>query len=86
MINIIERTGTKYIFDEQYTDAHLSQQKDLFMMTQEQSLEVYVKRYNKKRLENIYKSDLGHSPFLEEIFYWDEFKKNKKDSLGHFFR
>ncbi len=32
--------------------------KDLFMMTQEELLEVYIQRYIKKRLENIYKSDL----------------------------
>jgi hypothetical protein len=56
------------------------------MVTQEEPLEVYVQRYIKKRLENIYKSDLGRSTFLEDVFYWDKFKKNKKDSLGHYFR
>jgi hypothetical protein len=60
--------------------------KDLIMVTQEEPLEVYVQRYIKKRLENIYKSDLGRSTFLEDIFYWDKFRKNKKDSLGHYFR
>jgi hypothetical protein len=60
--------------------------KDLFMVTQEDPLEIYVQRYIKKRLDNIYKSDLGRSLFLEDIFYWEKFRKNKKDALGHFFR
>jgi hypothetical protein len=60
--------------------------KDLFSVTQEEPLEVYVQRYIKKRLENIYKSDLGRSAFLEDLFYWDVFRKNKKDALGHYFR
>ena len=60
--------------------------KDLFMVTQEDPLEVYVQRYIKKRLDNIYKSDLGRSLFLEDIFFWDNFRKSKKDALGHFFR
>jgi hypothetical protein len=46
------------------------------MVIQEEPLEVYAKWYIKKILENIYKSDLWHPPFLEDIFYWDEFKKN----------
>ena len=60
--------------------------EDLFTLTKENPMEVYVKRYINKRLQNIYKTDLGRSSFLEDIFYWDAFKKNDKDSLGHFFR
>jgi hypothetical protein len=56
------------------------------MVTQEEPLEVYVQRYIKKKLENIYKSDLGRSKFLEDILYWDVFRKNKKDALGQYFR
>ena len=59
---------------------------DLFMMTKEKPLSYYAQKYVKKRLENTYKSDLGRSPFLEDIFYWDQFRKRKNDSLGHFFR
>ncbi len=46
--------------------------KGLFMVTQEEPLEFYAKWYIEKR--------------LEDIFYWDQFKNNKKDSPGHFFR
>ena len=49
-------------------------------------MEVYVKRYINRRLQNIYQTDLGRSSFLEDIFYWDEFKKKDNDSLGHFFK
>jgi hypothetical protein len=49
-------------------------------------MEVYVKKYLNKRLQKIYKTDLGRSSFLEDIFCWDGFKKSEKDSLGHFFR
>ena len=59
---------------------------DLFYVTKEDPLKVYVQRYVKKRLANMYKSDLGHSLFLEDVFDWDGFRKNKNDSLGHFFR
>jgi hypothetical protein len=59
---------------------------DLFSVTREKPLETYAQRYIKKRSEKMYKSDLGGSLFLEDIFYWDEFKKTKNDWLGHFFR
>ena len=34
----------------------------------------------------MYKSDLSGSLFHEDIFYWDNFKRDKNDSLGQFFR
>ena len=58
----------------------------LFMVTKEEPLEKYAQRYIKKRLKNIEKSDLGLSVFFDDIFYWDDFRKRDKDSLGHFFR
>ena len=60
--------------------------EDLFLITKEKPLKVYAQSYIKKRLEKMNKSDLGKSPCFEDIFYWDDFKKSKKDSLGHFFR
>ena len=59
---------------------------DLFQITREAPLEEYVKKYIKKRLEKIEKSDLGRSFFYYDIFYWDTFHKNKNDHLGHFFQ
>lgn len=59
---------------------------ELFQITNEKSLEEYVRRYIKKRLERIGKSDLGRSPFYNDVFYWDEFRKTKNDDMGHFFR
>ena len=60
--------------------------KDLLRITNEESLEGYVKRYITKRLERIDRSDLGRSLFHNDIFYWDLFHKSKNDHLGHFFR
>ena len=60
--------------------------KDLLQLTNEKSLEVYVKKYVKKKLERIEKSDLGQSLFYNDVFYWDTFHKNENDQLGHFFR
>jgi hypothetical protein len=31
-------------------------------------------------------TDLGSSPFYNDIFFWDDFFKRKGDNLGHFFR
>ncbi len=31
-------------------------------------------------------TDLGSSPFYNDIFLWDDFYKRKGDHLGHFFR
>ena len=59
---------------------------DLFQITKEESLEEYVKKYIKKRLERIEKTDLGCSPLYNDILYWDAVHKNKNDHLGHFFR
>ena len=41
---------------------------DLLQITNEESLEEYVKRYIKKRLERIEKSDLIRSPFYNDLF------------------
>jgi hypothetical protein len=60
--------------------------KNLLQLTNEKSLEVYVKKYLKKRLERIEKADLVQSLFYNDIFYWDTFHKNENDQLGHFFR
>jgi hypothetical protein len=59
---------------------------DLMRITNEKPLEEYVKRYIMKRLGKIHKSDLIHSPFYNDIFYWNSFQKSKNDHLGHFFR
>lgn len=59
---------------------------ELLQITNEAPLEDYVQRYIKKRLERIARSDLGRSPFYNDIFYWDEFQKRKNDNMGHFFR
>jgi hypothetical protein len=58
----------------------------LFIVTEEKPLDNYTQGYIKKRLEKMYKSDLGGSLFLEDIFYWDGFRKRKEDSLRYFFR
>ena len=58
---------------------------DLFQITKEEPLEEYVKKYIKKRLERIEKTDLGRSPLYNDIFYCDAVHKNKNDQLGHFF-
>ena len=60
--------------------------RDIYTITRENPLEIYVKRYIKKRLETSHRSDLGRSLFVNDIFFWDYFKKNKYDSMGHFFR
>ena len=59
---------------------------NLYQITKEEALEEYVKRYIKKRLKRIDKSDLGRSSFYNDIFYWDTFHTSKCDQLGHFFR
>lgn len=59
---------------------------DLFKITKEQPLEVYVKNYIQKRLKRIEKSDLIRSLFFNDTFYWDLFRKSKNDHLGHFFQ
>jgi hypothetical protein len=59
---------------------------DLPRITNEKPLEEYVKKYIKKRSERIEKSDSIRSPFYNDIFSWDSFRKTKNDHLGHFFR
>jgi hypothetical protein len=58
---------------------------NLFKFTGEEPLDTYVKRFILKRLNKLYSSDLGSSLFLEDIFYWDNFRKQAKDGVGHFF-
>ena len=58
----------------------------LFEITKEIPLDDYVKRFIRKRLKHMEKSDLGRSLFYEDIFHWDTFQKRKNDHLGHFFR
>jgi hypothetical protein len=58
---------------------------DLFTFTREEPLDNYVKRYISRRLKKIYSSDLGSSLFLEDIFFRDQFHKNKNDGVGHLF-
>ena len=40
----------------------------------------------KKRLQKMHESNFGGSLFHEDIFYWDQFQKEKNNSLGQFFR
>jgi hypothetical protein len=49
--------------------------KNLFVFTREDPLENYVKRYIKKRLKNMYATDLGSSMFLEDVFFWDNYRR-----------
>jgi hypothetical protein len=58
---------------------------NLFTFTGEEPLDNYVKRYISTRLKKLYSSDLGSSLFLEDIFYWDTFRKQTKDGVGHLF-
>ena len=60
--------------------------EDLFTVTKENPLEAYARRFIKKRLQKVHKSGLGGSLFYEDIFYWDQFRKEKNDSLDQFFR
>ena len=60
--------------------------ENLFTITKEEPLVTYPQRYIKKRLKKMYKSDLSGSLFHKDILYWDNFKKDKNDSLRQFFR
>ena len=60
--------------------------EDLFTVTKEKPLETYTRRYIKKTLQKMHKSDLAGSLFHEDIFYWDQFQKEKNNSLRQFFR
>ena len=75
------RVGIRIVHRCPYVEA-----KDLFLVTNEKPLKFYAQKYIKRRMEKMYKSDLGRSLFLEDIFYWSQFRKRKKDSLGQLFR
>jgi hypothetical protein len=49
-------------------------------------MEFYAQRCIKKRVQKMYKSDLGGSLFSEGIFYWNKFRKEENDSSGHLFK
>ncbi len=59
--------------------------KNLFVFTSEDPLDNYVKRYIKKRLKNIYATDLGSSLFLEDVFFWDNYRRESGVNVGHYF-
>ena len=59
--------------------------QNLYSFTLEHSLEFYVKNYIQRRVRTIHLTDLGSSPFYNDIFVWDEIFKRKNDQLGHFF-
>jgi len=50
---------------------------DLFSFVKERPLESYVTAYLQKRLLKAYKTDLGESLFINDIFYWDALSKNR---------
>ncbi len=45
-----------------------------------------MKKYIRKRVNTIFKSDLSHSLFFNDISFWSDFKKRKIDGLGHYFQ
>jgi hypothetical protein len=55
-------------------------------MTNEYSLDVYVKHCIQKRLKCMHRTGLGLSPFYKDISLWNDFHKRKKDQFGQFFR
>ena len=58
---------------------------NLFAFTKEEPLDKYVERYISKRLKTIYTSDLGSSLFLNDVFFWDNYRKMPNDGVGHYF-
>jgi len=60
--------------------------QDLYDFTKEKDLVHYVKQYIRRRLSKMYKSDLASSLFPNDISFGADFKKRKKDGLGHFFQ
>ena len=58
--------------------------KDLFALTGEIPLDMYVKKYLERRLKNIYSTGLGTSLCLENLFFWDTFK-GEVIGVGHYF-
>jgi hypothetical protein len=75
------RVGLRLIHRCPFTSA-----RNIFVLTEEQTLDFYVKKYIQKRLKHMQTTDLGRSPFYNDIFLWDDFHKRKKDHLGQFFR
>jgi hypothetical protein len=43
--------------------------KPVLIVNSEHSLEYYVKRHIKRRLKNTHETDLGSSPFYNDIFF-----------------
>ena len=74
------RVGLRLVYRCPFVSA-----QNLYSFTSEHSLEFYVKNYIQRRLRTIHLTDLGSSPFYNDIFVWDEIFKRKNDSLGHFF-
>jgi len=68
--------------------------KDIFVVTKEKSLEVYVCKYLQKRLSNAHRTDLGQSLLYEDVFHWENFVngnvkdrgKNRSLYVGQFFQ
>jgi hypothetical protein len=66
---------------------------DLFSRVKERPLESYVIAYLQKRFLKAYKTVLGESLFINDIFYWDALSRNrlgeeiktKKLGVGQFF-
>lgn len=83
------RVGLRLIHRCPFIDAD-----EIYKLTKEKSLDFYVCKYLKKRLKNIYTSDLGRSPFYDDIFYWENFTNQKIGNngkveslgMGHLFR
>jgi hypothetical protein len=59
---------------------------ELFILTKEKELDHYVTKFIQRRLNKMYKSDLASSLFLNDISFWVDYKKRKKDRVGHFFQ
>jgi hypothetical protein len=59
--------------------------RNLYTMTNEQSLDLYGKQYIQTRLRSIHTTDLGRSLFYYDIFFWDEFHTRKMIALVSFF-
>jgi hypothetical protein len=52
--------------------------RNLYTVTKEYSLDVYLKQYIQKRLRTIHTTILGLSLLYNDVFFWDEFYKRKK--------
>ncbi len=56
-----------------------------FLCTHEDPLDKYVKRWISQRLKSMFSSDLMASLLLEDLFFSDNYHKQEKDGVGHFF-